>query len=248
MRVDELADNTVEPQGVRLRCARMEPTVTDVLDMQRAVRRIYLGKKRTSPSARRGALRRYADEHGNVVAKGVVCDARWHQGGARDGRVSRLCLLFPAILAAPGEWVYFDTHMWLKPQSLSVPDADFAYRLPSGDEMMCHMPDNGIAHARFSVCLGDTLVVVGHVAAYSKAPRDGRDAVESFGFDRWVPAAGGFVLFEDSRATVRSVPRRLMARESFVMGVSVDEPADLLLGVRENLEPMKCLLDGNERF
>lgn len=241
MRVDELSDNTVAPQGVRLRCARTEPTVADVLDMQRAVRRIYLGKKRTSAPVRRGALRKYADARGNIVVKGTVCDARWHQGGARDGRVSRLCLLFPAILAAPGKWVYFDTHMWLKPQSLSVPDNDFAYRLPSGDEMMCHMPDNGICGACFSVCLGDTLVMSGHVAAYSKAPRDGREAVESFGFDRWVPVAGGFVLFEDSRAIVRSVPRRLMARESFVAGVSAE--GDVMLGVRDNLEPMKRLLD-----
>lgn len=241
MRAEELADGSVGAQGLRLRLGHDTPSATDVLDMQRAVRTIYLEKKQPSPASRRTCLRRHADASGHVVVKGIVCDARWHQGGAKDGLVSRFCLLFPAVLGADGRWVSFDTHMWLKPTSLDMSRAGEPYLLPSGDELMCQVPENGFLGLSFSVCLGDTLVVSGHVAAYSKHARGRTDVVESFGFDAWCPAGAGFVLYEDALGKPHAVGRRLMARESLVMGAT--DASAVVVARREPLALMKRVLD-----
>lgn len=241
MRAEELADGSIGAAEVRLRLGHDAPTVADALDMQRAVRTIYLAKKRPSPASGRACLRAHADAGGRVVVKGIVCDARWHQGGAKDGLVSRFCLLFPAVLGARGEWECFDTHMWLKPTSLDMTCAGEPYRLPSGDALMCRVPDNGFLGLPFTVCLGDTLVVSGHVAAYTKHARGRTDTVESFGFDSWCPVAGGFLLYEDGYGQTHAVARRLMARESLVMGVSA--ASHVVVAKRDGLALMKRVLD-----
>lgn len=248
MHIDEFNNDSIDPQRVQLRLNKSEIGVLDVLDMQHAVRQLYLGKKKRSSDQRREALHRWADDGGNVVIKGVVCEANWFMGGSKDGRVSRFCLLFPAILTAPGEWTFFDTHMWLKPQCGIVPANDFDFELPSGDVITCHMPDNGMMGQRFTVCLGDTLVLLGHVSPYRKDGARNADGVESFGFDSWVPVAGGFILFEGADGAMHSAPRALMSRESFIMGFKPDGEGgfDRLLGTRGGIGKLKQLLDGRE--